>query len=80
MLLEQAGYLTANNRTHLRGIDYRPKSLTWEGHEFLSAIRNGGVWNKVKAKLASTAIDAPLAVIKLLAAKYAAEALGVLGG
>lgn len=80
MLLEQAGYLTAINLSHQRGIAYRPKAMTWEGHEFLSAIKSGSIWNRVKAKLAAAATDAPLSVIKQLAMKYAAEALGLFGG
>jgi len=79
MLLQQAGYLTANDKSHLRGIAWEPKSLTWAGHEFLDATRNGKVWNQVKAKLKDHSIDAPLSVIQQVATKIVAQLLG-LGG
>jgi hypothetical protein len=77
MLLEQAGYLTANNSSHLRGISYAPKSLTWDGHEFLDAARNKTVWAQVKAKLKDTASTAPLSLIQKLATAYVAHQLGL---
>ena len=48
-------------------------SLTWEGNEFLSAVKNEGVWSKVKKKVAKTASDAPLEVFKTLAIKTLTE-------
>src|SRR5262245_38120038 len=49
MLLNQAGLLDAidvsNSET---GLYWLAVSLTYQGHEFLDAIRNDTVWNKVK--------------------------------
>jgi hypothetical protein len=77
MLLNQAGYLTATDNSSLRGFSWYPKSLTWEGHEFLDAARSGTVWHQVKAKLKDQAIEAPLSVIHRLASKLVAQALGL---
>jgi hypothetical protein len=77
MLLAQAGYISADNVSHMRGIVWKPKSLTWAGHEFLDATRNGKVWNQVKAKLKDQAIDAPLTLIQQLATKLVAQVLGL---
>ena len=76
-LLHEAGYVHANNMSHLRGIAWYPKSLTWAGHEFLDATRNGTVWNQVKVKLKDQAVDAPLSVIQQLATSLVARALGL---
>ena len=48
-------------------------SLTWEGNDFLSAVKNEGVWLKIKKKVAKTASDAPLEVFKALAVKALTE-------
>jgi hypothetical protein len=41
-LLDQAKRQTLNSRT-------RPTRLTWEGHEFLDAARDPGIWDKFTA-------------------------------
>ena len=48
MLLTQAGLLKSNDCTSGMGLLWVPRTLTWTGHEFLDAIRNDTVWNKVK--------------------------------
>jgi hypothetical protein len=48
MLLAQAGLLEATDLVSTAGFLYEAKRLTWAGHEFLDAIRNDTVWNKVK--------------------------------
>ncbi|MEG0376378.1 MAG: DUF2513 domain-containing protein [Raoultibacter sp.] len=44
-------------------------SLTWDGNDFLSAIKSDTVWSKVKMRIAKTTGDASLDVIKALAVK-----------
>lgn len=47
-LMEQAGLVTLSaSRTSVIVVIYDVK-LTWDGHEYLNAIRNDTVWNKVK--------------------------------
>lgn len=38
-LLREAGLIDAVNGSSGSTMDYRPKSLTWRGHEFLDAVR-----------------------------------------
>jgi hypothetical protein len=78
-LLTDAGYLVSQNRSTVAVMNYRPKSLTWKGHDFLESTRSATVWNRVKTKLAEMGTDAPLSVVQQLAMKYVKDALG-LGG
>jgi Hypothetical protein (DUF2513) len=73
--LYDAGYVTAEDRSHLAGMVWLPKSLTWEGHNFLDATRNDGIWRQVKARLKDKGLDAPLSVIQELATKLVTSAL-----
>ena len=49
------------------------KRLTWDGNEFLSAVKSSDVWSKVKKKIAKTTADAPLEIFKSLAVKILSE-------
>ena len=46
VLLRDAGFIGAK-----RGLsgDWSISALTWEGHEFLDAVRDDGTWKKTKA-------------------------------
>ncbi len=78
LLLVQAGLLErADNVNSTQAVKVE---LTWEGHDFVDAIQDNGVWDKTKegaAKLGGTT----LGVIKDLAVAYikqeAAEKLGI---
>jgi len=35
----------------MQGFSWEAQRLTWNGHEFLQAIRDETIWNKVKRKL-----------------------------
>lgn len=49
-LLKDAGYVEASVSKEHNGLPWRFESLrmTWSGHEFLDAMRDDTVWNKVK--------------------------------
>lgn len=47
-LLFQAGLIEADNLTDSSGFEWKAKSLTWEGHEFIEAARNDSRWNSAK--------------------------------
>ena len=57
------------------GDAYYPRGLTWQGHDFLDAIRDETVWNKtkriMKEKVGSLSFD----VLKTLASSVAKEVL-----
>jgi len=38
--------------------------LTWSGHEFISALKNKTVWNRIKTKFGDQLAELPLPVIK----------------
>ena len=75
-LLRDAGFIVAKDDSTETEMKYRPKSLTWDGHEFLGATRNNSVWRQVTVKLKDAGIEAPVSVIQQLAIK----ALGTMVG
>jgi len=51
--------------------------LTWEGHDFLEAARNGTVWNNVMAQAKATGLAMTIAVVKGLLSKEAMRLAGL---
>jgi DNA-binding transcriptional ArsR family regulator len=47
-LLFQAGLIEADDLTDSSGFEWKAKSITWNGHQFLEAARNNSTWNKAK--------------------------------
>ncbi|MRB42533.1 DUF2513 domain-containing protein [Bacillus cereus] len=70
-LLEQAGF-TENKIFYA---DNAPmwihSTLTWDGHEFLDAIKNDTVWKKLKQTIAEKGGNIPFEIMKALAIKTA---------
>ncbi len=63
-LLAEAGLIEANDLSTMHGFEWKPRSLTWAGHEFLDAARNDTVWNKAMTKLKGQAATVPFEVLK----------------
>lgn len=40
--------------------------MSWDGHDFLDASRNEGIWEKAKEKLRTIGNDVPIEVIKVV--------------
>ena len=76
-LLKQAGLIEAIDQTNFDGLAFIPTSLTWQGHEFLEATRNEGVWQKLKAELKDRGLSIPFKLVEELATKITAEYLGL---
>jgi hypothetical protein len=72
-LLEEAGLIEAQNLSTMDGFDYRPKRLTWAGHEFLDAARNDTVWNRTKEMVKDKGGSIPFEVLKGLLVKVASS-------
>ncbi|MED2935205.1 DUF2513 domain-containing protein [Bacillus wiedmannii] len=70
-LLEQAGFTENKIQYASNSPLWIYSSLTWDGHEFLDAIRNDTVWNKVKKTVAEKGGSIPFEVMKALAIKTA---------
>ena len=79
-LLADAGFLTAQNFSHLSGVDWRPISLTWAGAELLDTIRDQEVWGKTKAgmqKAGGAGVELMWELAKAYAKAKLSETLGV---
>lgn len=48
-------------------------SLTWEGSEYLSKIRSGTVWNKIKSVISSKGIPLSIDVVKTIGTQLALD-------
>ncbi len=47
VLLKDAGLITTYDFSGGNKVDLRPSYLTWEGTEFLAAVREDKIWNKM---------------------------------
>ena len=61
-ILNEASFIEAQDLSSMSGYDWRPKRLTYEGHEFLDTIRDPEAWRFTK----ETAKNAGVAGIKAL--------------
>ena len=78
-LLQDAGYVTAIETTSM-GRNHRTflgVKMTWEGHEFLDAVRSDTVWAAVKQKAAEQGGSLPLEIVKMLANALLKKHLGL---
>lgn len=72
-LLAEAGLIVAN--AHKQGA--LVQRLTWEGHDFLDAVRSDTVWNKTKEKVTKSVGSASLEVVKAVAEAITRASLGL---
>ena len=62
LLLADEGLVAAVGQSTFR--------LTSQGHDFIEATRDGGIWNKTKSVVAETGGNATIEVLKALAIGY----------
>jgi len=81
-IMEQAGLVEACDVSHSGS--HSPEaiitSLTWDGHEFLGASKDEGIWSKAKEAVGATggmALDVLKSVLVGLAADAAKKAAGL---
>ena len=72
-LLVDAGYVEAGTVSTLRATAYLIRGITWEGHEFLDAVRSENVWNRVQKKLKAIGGQASIVMVKQLAIDIAKD-------
>lgn len=81
LLMDEAGLLrcerSTSSKTPGRVIKVYPFSLTWSGHEFLSAARNEGLWGKAKSLSLDKAGILSFDIMKDLLISLAKEKLGI---
>ncbi|MHC4098630.1 MAG: DUF2513 domain-containing protein [Planctomycetota bacterium] len=53
-ILAEQGIIAANNCSSMKNFAWRAKGLTWEGHDYIDAIRDEARWQKVKEWIKST--------------------------
>jgi hypothetical protein len=76
-LLADAGLLEAQDLTTTEEFEWKPKSLTWNGHEFLDAARNETIWKKTTEIVKDKGGSIPFEVLKDLLIKVATTFFGV---
>lgn len=74
LLDAEASYSTT---TPTRIIAVYPFGLTWQGHEFLDALRGQGVLSKVTKQLGGSIVDIPFSVLKDLVINASRAAVGL---
>ena len=73
MILNEAGLIETYHLSTMANDIWRPKRLTWSGHEFLDAARNDSIWKKAKEKASSMNFE----LLKELLLNLARQQLGV---
>ena len=76
MLLRDAGLIEAVDLSSHDGICWRPKRLTYEGHEFLDAARNDTFWTKAKATVIEKTGSLSMEAVKIALAAIVKQSLG----
>lgn len=78
-LLSEAGFIEFDDCRTIDGQvdDAYAIRITWVGHEFIANIHNDKVWAKVKKSLLKLGAGASADLVKALAAKAAADVLGL---
>ena len=76
-ILAEAGLLEAQDLTTHDEFEWKPKSLTWKGYEFLDAARNETVWRKTTDLVKDKGGSVPFEVLKDLLIKVATTLFGL---
>lgn len=53
------------------------RALTWDGNDFLDAVRSDSLWSKTKQRIAATVGSASFDVVKAVAVSLATTTLGL---
>lgn len=63
-LLSEAGLIEADDLESLSKFEWKARSLTWQGHEFLEAAKDNTRWNKAKRIVAEKVGGLPFEALK----------------
>jgi len=77
MLLKEAGLLEAQNLSSSHGYEWKPKRLTWAGHEFVDAAKNDTIWNRTKETVREKGGSITFDLLKNLLLKTASAFFGL---
>lgn len=77
-ILANGGFLEAEDATaNSRDYYFVVESLTWEGHEFLEAIRSQTIWDRTKEMIKEKGGSLPVEIVKTLAIEAAKKYVGL---
>ena len=77
MILAEAGLIEAQDLSSMSGFDFKPKRLTWLGHEFLDAARSNTLWERAKDETLKQTGGLSLDLLKAALLHLGKQALGV---
>ena len=78
-LMGEAGLLEVNE-VRPRGIQSPaaiPISLTWEGHDFLDAIRSDKIWDNTKRKITEAGVSMTFEIVETIAIAIGMKQIGL---
>lgn len=64
-ILDEAGFIEAQNLSSMSGYDWRAQRLTYEGHEFLDTVRDAEVWRLTKETAKKTGVASIKALFEI---------------
>ena len=75
LILAEAGLIEAHPLSTHSGFDYRPKRLTWQGHEFLDTARSNTLWERAKKETLKQTGGLSLDLLKAALLHFGKQAL-----
>lgn len=75
MLLNEAGLIEAHDLRSGFDYCYKPKRLTWYGHEFIEAARSDTHWKRAKTEVIKQTGGLSIELLKAALIEYAKKAL-----
>jgi hypothetical protein len=79
-ILDEAGFIEAENLSDMQNYTWKAKRLTYQGHELLDSIRDPEVWSKTRegaSKVGGLALDVLMSLGKAYAKQILREKLGI---
>jgi len=73
-ILDEAGFIEADNLSDTSGYDWQAKRLTYEGHEFLDTVRDAEAWRFTKETAKKAGVSSLTALFEI-AKSYARQKL-----
>jgi len=64
-ILAEQGIITATDCSSMKNFTWHAKGLTWDGHDYIDAIRDEASWQKVKEWVKSTGKILTIETLKL---------------
>lgn len=75
-MLTHANFLISREATTFGGFLWLPQRLTYEGHNFLAAVKKDTAWNKTKSLAVAGGKQISLAALKAAAAQLVKDGFG----